>query len=405
MPTFGPWTSLKSDGSIPDSALPASEWQLRWSMIWTLYDTSQLTYAGRWTWAIAQAGETYFSSTVRVSALAVFAGPLGLIAWIPEVVGVTTTIPQPPPILGVNPPPGGGWSQNAQNLWVNHAEDGDLVWDPSATVGAGGGLDVDVGMDYESAVYQIPLSSGARLQVPFHNVAAGWLIRYANIQIRTVAGGDFAALWRRHDNTYRLAMPGSAGIAYTVAGDLRPLQVSVSAQVANPYSTAAAPGNPLVDATLATGQKPVLIRMPRRVAMVYQGTGSKAFWTQTWDDGLTWEAPVQVWDGQYCAVIAAGAGGSRLIIVGVKANATVVAHAFFELDPATGIAFPRVTEEITPTLTTFAPDGTATVGAMPVLPTNLQWAHFENGVIRLLVNRVGGLHYYESNDEGRTWQG
>lgn len=374
-------------------------------MIWTLYDTSQLTYAGRWTWAIAQAGETYFSSTVRVSALAVFAGPLGLIAWIPEVVGVTTTIPQPPPILGVNPPPGGGWSQNAQNLWVNHAEDGDLVWDPSATVGAGGGLDVDVGMDYESAVYQIPLSSGARLQVPFHNVAAGWLIRYANIQIRTVAGGDFAALWRRHDNTYRLAMPGSAGIAYTVAGDLRPLQVSVSAQVANPYSTAAAPGNPLVDATLATGQKPVLIRMPRRVAMVYQGTGSKAFWTQTWDDGLTWEAPVQVWDGQYCAVIAAGAGGSRLIIVGVKANATVVAHAFFELDPATGIAFPRVTEEITPTLTTFAPDGTATVGAMPVLPTNLQWAHFENGVIRLLVNRVGGLHYYESNDEGRTWQG
>lgn len=212
------WKSLKSDGSIPDDLLPASAWQLRWNMLWTLYDPSTTTYAGRWTWQIIVSETPLFSSTVRVSAIAVFAGQLGLIAWIPEVVGVVTTLPAPPLIIGVGPPPGNGWVIDGNGNQVNYAENGYLVWDPSASVGAAAYPEADVVMDYESALYAIPLPRGAKLAIPFHNVAAGWLVKFANVQIRTASAGGVSGL-RDEANFARFVTPTGTLLEQSFTGN------------------------------------------------------------------------------------------------------------------------------------------------------------------------------------------
>lgn len=77
----------------------------------------------------------------------------------------------------------------------------------SDSVGAGGS-DVPVYVDYTSAPYNIPLSDGAKVSVPFRNVGAVWIVKLAGIQIRTMGLGGFATLVDRV-GIHRVAKPES----------------------------------------------------------------------------------------------------------------------------------------------------------------------------------------------------
>lgn len=71
---------------------------------------------------------------------------------------------------------------------------------------------------YYGPVYEIALPVGAVLAVPFHNVGATWLIKLANVGIRTARAGAGDAYTDR-PGFNRLAIPSASSLLQRISGD------------------------------------------------------------------------------------------------------------------------------------------------------------------------------------------
>ena len=201
------WKSVKSDGSIPDDLLPCTLFQLRWNITWLLSspdDSYTETVKGKWRWVIKQNETPEFESEVRVKATAIWL--LGsLVTWYvdPNATEVRTTIPVKPSILGADI---NAWTQRDDGTWANPAEPGYTISDYDPNSGLGMANDIPVYIDYYSAAYEIPLSYGAKISVPFHNVGGVWTVKLASISIRTAGLGGFDTMFDQV-GIYRMIKP------------------------------------------------------------------------------------------------------------------------------------------------------------------------------------------------------
>jgi hypothetical protein len=177
--------------------------ELKWFMEWDATAPGESVYealTGRWRWEINASGEKPFVSEVKVKGTAVWF--LGMLDswWVDgALTEVRTTVPIKPPILGADP---NAWTQRSDGTWSNLAEQG-FVDGRSDSHGL---AEVTLFVDYNSAVYEIPLPAGSKITVPFHTVGAFWLPKLANLQIRTAGLGGVGTY---HDEVgiYRVVKP------------------------------------------------------------------------------------------------------------------------------------------------------------------------------------------------------
>ena len=435
MPTvFSPWRNLDSHGNIPAELLPASMWQLEFYVqaSWDTslgIDTKQTDV--HWHWQILDAaGNIYFDQTVDQSGVATTLDVLS--TWFPNNPHIHTIVPSPPPA-------------NEQGYCTEVDLNG-YGWD--------GGNSFTLTFYYNADAYRTPLPAGCHIKVTQIGGTETYILKYGLIRIRTVAGGGVTALYRKQDGTFRIVRSGGTGLQFVSAGDLRAASIGISDALANPYSTAPAPTNPVATFDLGAGDSPLLLRLKGHILYLWHAT-TGLYFRQTWADGSNWSDPLFIANMQPAGITLSGTGSTILAIgtasplvsggdatvnglyiatgdtynnqpvykspsglylfasdttphwavsktVGGKVLYAVsslgtgaqVIRCAFERD-LEGNVYPRVVDAWTPVMT----DGSA----FPALPTSLQWMYYDNGLLHLLMGGGTGVNYYQSQDEGRTW--
>lgn len=288
------WHSLKSDGTIPAELLPCQLFQLRWFIEWDLTPpdssfTENLT--GRWRWQVKAGSENVYDSDVRVKGTAVWMGDLLISWWVDQQnTEVRTYTPERPTILGADPD---AWTRRSDGTWYNPAEVGYVT---GRSDSGGMGNEIPVYVDYDTCAYEIELEQGSKVGVSFHNVGGFWVVRYANIQIRTAGVGGFGT-YTDEVGIYRIADPSLSTLTqrYSRDGGRNFEERRVPQRLLGP-SISKEPTNVLI------------------VAGRFAETGYRVI--RSLDDGLTWEEnPVTVWDASYSdAKMACGRDGAIITI-------------------------------------------------------------------------------------------
>lgn len=210
------WHNVRSDGTIPEDLLPADLFQLRYFVEWDYGVVNPSTmYAlltGKWRWDIRDsAGGLLFEQANQVRVMVVWLNLLGSINmvswnWDPSGDKIETTYPDPAPTMG----------GMAESLYLDPASN------PTADFTAGGGRDdiptVYIQSYYYGPVYDIGLPVGSVLAVPFHNVGATWLLKIANVGIRTAKAGAGDAYTDR-PGFNRVAVPSASSLLQRISGD------------------------------------------------------------------------------------------------------------------------------------------------------------------------------------------
>lgn len=298
---WSPWTAVDSDGRISPSVLPASLWQLRWFVRWDfhvpaldMWNPIHTTRTpGRWRWQVLRGDVVVFDQEVSINGtMLIIMGVLG--QWVPDTrhpSGVNTTVPVPPPVFGADP---SRWTQDpATGRWDNPAETGYLT----DVDGNHYGTSFSLTFWYTSDAYEIPLAAGDRIAVPFHNVGAYWMVKLANVQIRTVSAGAFDAMVDDAGFT-RIAAPGLSQLTQLFAADgahFLPRKAGL------------------------TLQDPSIGKEPTN-ALVVGGMWRQLGWVVVTsdDDGITWGTPTLVFETGYSNVRMAVARDGTVIAVGQK---------------------------------------------------------------------------------------
>lgn len=309
--TWTDWRPVEGDDwRIPDSLLPASMWQLRWFVQWEfsvpLLDPlwnpmhTQPT-RGRWRWQILRGPAIVgldpplvFDQEVSINGrMTIIHGVLG--QWVPDTrypTGVRTTVPIRPPILGADPEM---WTYDeAADRWDNPAETGYIT----DVQGNHFGTSFNLWFWYTSDAYQIPLTPGCCIRVPFHNVGARWLIKRANVQIRTVTARDASDIMVDAAGFTRIAASGQSELTQLFAAD----------------------GKHFLPRRTALPLQEPSIGKEATNALVVGGMRRHVGWTviSSDDDGITWGTPTLVFDTSFNDVRMAVARDGTVVAVGQK---------------------------------------------------------------------------------------
>lgn len=296
--SWSEWSPLKSDGSIPDELLPCSEWQARWFLEWDfdINDHTKMgdTLRGEWHWRVtSQDQQELFFSKVKVSvgmAWMYLGGILSLATWwwdsaadrlltlCPEWVDR----PMGRPISGGDPVPvwAGGEVEYGMRLWSASHPSTDTE---QPYLNPGGGVDFANNTLYiqswwEGPVYRVPLSVGSKWSVPFHNVGAPWLIKMANLQMRTRTSGDVDGL---------IDVPGVIRCGGN-AGELLLQRISHDG------------GNTFFTRRIGTGyHSPQLLKGADNTLYCVAEKGGNWMLLSSANDGYTWEVTATVWGTEY----------------------------------------------------------------------------------------------------------
>lgn len=203
------WHNVQRDGTIPASILPCDYFQLRYFVQWD-YDIldplrmfQQLT--GKWRWNIAgpdllKVFDQQNQVRVTINWLSM-AGSLSMVSWYWDSSGdkIETFLPSPAETLG----------NMAETLYLDPASNPTADFaDPT----------VYIQSYYYGPIYRLNLGEGSKIALPFHNVGATWLIKLANIGIRTARSGAGDAYWDR-PGFVRAAVPSGGYLLQQFSGD------------------------------------------------------------------------------------------------------------------------------------------------------------------------------------------
>lgn len=210
------WHAVQSNGTIPEDLLPANAFQLRYFLEWDYDIVSPATMfalmTGKWRWDIKDsAGGMLFEQTNQVRVMIVWlhlGGSVNMVSWNWDSSGdrIETTYPEEPETV----------SDMAESLYLDPASN------PTADFTYAHGPDevptVYIQSYYYGPLYEIALPVGSVIAVPFHNVGATWLIKLANVGIRTARTGAGDAYTDR-PGFNRLAIPSASSLLQRISGD------------------------------------------------------------------------------------------------------------------------------------------------------------------------------------------
>lgn len=292
--SWSDWSAIRSDGSIPEDLLPCDAWQARWFLEWDydVIDTSSMgtSLTGEWHWQIDYGGDPVFFSKnkVRVSLIwfSYGFGGLGSAVWYWDGSGdrVLTTSPgwseRPLDSLG-DPIWAGGEVAHSLPIWSASHPDADGTEQPYLDPASGTDFyqnTVYIQSWWQGAIYEIPLTQGAVWSVPFHNIGATWLIKLANLQMRTRRAGDI-------------------GGCFDAPGILR--VGGIENRVAIQRILRHGCTKPEIRTILSGVTSPSLQKSRDNKLYCLCQRGSTWMFLGSCNDGITWEEPQTVWSDGY----------------------------------------------------------------------------------------------------------
>lgn len=262
------WKSLTSAGEINEALLPADAFQLRYFLQWE-YDivspaTMTASLTGKWRWTISDSSDDLIfnqENQVKVTLAWLYMGfgiSMPLWWWDVNYDTPTTIYPETYETLGV------------EEFYLNPgAIDDPTFADPT----------IYVQTWYEGPIYKLPIPAGSTIALPFHNVGAYWLVKLANIQIRTATSGDADSVYDR------------PGFCRFVRSDSGRLVQYVTADDGNTWTTRRVVSNL---------SAPRIFKEATNRLHCAGYLGKQFIDLSSDNDGLTWEGPqLTLWDAGY----------------------------------------------------------------------------------------------------------
>jgi len=306
------WTSIKSDGTIPDQLLPCEAFQARWFLEWDydITDPARMsdTLNGRWKWQIVPVGggDHIFVSETKVRVMVVwlyFGFGISGVVWWWDSSGdrVLTTIPvwSNRPLDGQGNPiwagEGGNWSDyshpSAEGTEQPYCDpgSGNQFADPT----------VYVQTFWHGPIYNIAIPQNSKWEVPFHNVGATWLIKLANLQMRTRKGGDTGGC---------IDVPGIARNGHRVSQVATQLWTQDGGVHTNLRRIWSDVGSPQLD----KDRENVLYCLGEK--------GTNWMLWRSENDGYTWDAGMSIWPSGYSNARMVPLPSGGMLYIAAKGN-------------------------------------------------------------------------------------